>query len=266
MCIFCGRNANSKEHFWPTWLHPLIVKPDPEQRHSRQSIKFHPSTGERVTGPENRQGGVHTIRIRAVCTDCNSGWMNRLEADARPIVTALATAGTIIMGEPELYTLAKWITLKCLVAEWAAPETAMTPQSYRTTFMDSGAIPDFFRIYVTLNVSGSELGYIRHSHCAALSMDGPVPPLDGTTQNVQTLSFLLGKAFVHVNAIRLDGFELETKAIIPLVWNNARVWPLQHVPMVWPRRPALERNGIKMVSECLESYIQASKPIWAGSA
>src|SRR5687768_16748018 len=83
-CIFCGANADSKEHFWSEWLHPLIVQPIPNQRHDREIYTYYTNAERQLSGPRNRQGGIHTVRIRAVCRKCNNGWMNRLESEARP--------------------------------------------------------------------------------------------------------------------------------------------------------------------------------------
>lgn len=244
------------------WIHPLIVEQKLDETHGRQIFSYHPSTGASIVGPTKRQGGIHTIRIRAVCTNCNSGWMNRLEVAARPIVTALALAEQITLNENDLNTLARWITVKCLVAEHDKPKVDVTPQSYRTAFMKDGKIPEFFRIYAVLNVSKSRIAYIRHTNCISLSDIGPVPPLDGATQNIQTISFLVGKVLFHLNAARIENFELEKRAIIVPVWGKCRIWPLQTVPMIWPRRPALDKDGIESVSSVLKRYIGVSKVRW----
>jgi hypothetical protein len=189
--------------------------------------------------------------------------MNRLEDSARPHLTALATGSHAVFGEEELALIAQWITLKCIVGEHAVPDNAVTPQADRTSFMNEGIIPDYFRIYVTRNVSPHEIGYIRHSHCIALSADGPIPPLDGTAQNIQTISFLMGQAFVHVNAVRIANFDFETRFTVFPVWDRARFWPPQIMPVLWPRRPNLDSDGIDFVASVLERYINGSKTTWA---
>ena len=262
-CIFCGANANSKEHFWSEWLHPMIARDGPNERHARQIYSYHPATGERLVGPAARQGGIHTIRIRAVCKRCNNGWMNRLEKEVRPTLTAMALGAAISLTQDRLLAIAKWVTMKCLVAEHDKPDMWVTPPEDCAQFMRLGTIPDFFRIYAVHNVSGASIGYIRHSHGIVRFGERPSPPFPkGTNQNIQTVSFLVGRTFFHVNAARIVDFELEKRFNILRVWDQCRIWPNNSGPIGWPHRPNLDAEGITFVSEVLERYLRQCKTTW----
>jgi hypothetical protein len=259
-CIFCSNPANSKEHFWSEWMHELLHQlPDP--KHSKKTITYRPDEGRREAGPANRQGGVHTIKIRAVCDHCNNGWMNRLEKEARPFLTPLIEEKPIVLDFEQQAIIARWVALKCMVAEHASPNNAVTPREDREAFKSDGTIPSYFRIYVA-NHNLHSTGYLRRSNCIAFSPEGPSPPLAGTPNNIQTISFLLGSVLIHLNAARIDNFALEDRVLIPQVWNVCRVWPIQHFEVVWPHRPLLDGDGIELVADCLGSYVRASKVAW----
>src|SRR3989337_3115102 len=113
-CIFCDQPANSKEHFWPEWMHSLLPQlPDPT--HGREVHDYNPHTGVKKRGVRGRPGAVHTIKIRAVCETCNNGWMNCLEQDVRPFLTPLIEATPVALDYEQMAVIARWIALKCIV-------------------------------------------------------------------------------------------------------------------------------------------------------
>lgn len=260
-CIFCDNPANSKEHFWPGWMHELLPQlPDP--RHNRKLREYHPKVGHSESGVTDRQGGLETIRIRVVCEGCNNDWMNQLEDAARPLLT------TIILGTPasldavEMAVVARWIALKCIVAEHAVPNYELTPRVDRVALREHGTIPEYFRIYLINHTVKRGAGYFRHS--LGLSLTGPPtdPPAWGTPKNIQTISFFLGRIFIHLNASRIDDYSIESRYILPQIWDACRIWPLQHSGLTWPRRPLLDANGIAVVASALARIIDASDITW----
>src|ERR1035437_6614904 len=86
-CIFCGRRNLSKEHFWPEWASALLPR-YPDNRHVEHLFTVTEKT-KLVRPPEvrSRQGHSWTKRLRAVCSECNNGWMSVLENVAKPILT-----------------------------------------------------------------------------------------------------------------------------------------------------------------------------------
>ncbi|HST36457.1 MAG TPA: hypothetical protein VLK25_07500, partial [Allosphingosinicella sp.] len=161
-CIFCEGPATSKEHFWPGWMHDLLpAVPDP--KHDRRLYSFHPITGVREEGPQAKPGSIHTIKIRAVCAQCNNGWMSQLEQEARPFLTPLINGTPIVLDAKQLEVVARWITLKSIVAEHAARNNFLTPRDDRVAFKERGTIPAYFRIYCANHNMTDAAGYIRHT-------------------------------------------------------------------------------------------------------
>jgi hypothetical protein len=262
-CIFCDHNANSKEHIWPVWLHEHLG-PVPERTwHHRPIYNYHPSTGEVISGPTGRQGDQRTIRVRAVCRSCNSGWMSELESDVRPYLTPIVKGEPVTLLRPAIAKLAQWISLKAMIAEHAAPNVALTPRTDRQAFAESLAVPEYYRVYVAHNISDTRLFYHRHSHCVALSPEGPQPPLDGTEKNIQTVTMVAGRAVLHVTAARIENFTLEGRLNIIGFHDRCRIWPEPPGPISFPARPNLNQKGIDFVATSLERMLALSRTTWA---
>ena len=262
-CIFCDNPANSKEHFWPEWMHELLPQlPDP--RHNRMLKEYHPKTGLMESGLKDRPGGIETIKIRVVCDTCNSGWMNRLEKEARPFITPLINGDPIALDVFQMTVVARWIALKCIVAEHSNPDYELTPRADRMALRD-GIIPAYYRVYLINHTIAHGIGYMRHSLGLSLSPDlGPIPnpPPWGTPKNVQTVSFFLGRIMVHLNASRIDDYSIESRYLIPEVWDQCRIWPFQNLRMVWPRRPLLDETGVATVATALAEIMAVSDLVW----
>ena len=260
-CIFCSNPANSKEHFWSEWMHPLLPElPDP--RHGRRVTNFHPSEGRREEGIDGRSGGLETIKIRVVCDACNSTWMNRLESEVRPLITPIIEGSPVALDFEQMAVIARWITLKCIVAEHGTRDTDVTPRHDRIAFQENGSIPQYFHIYMANHNMEHATGFHRHSLCLSLKSPAPDPPLMGAAKNIQTISFMLGRVFVHLNAARINDYSIESRYLGPSFWAESRIWPLQHHDMVWPRRPLLDQHGIGSISGALEAIIAASTLTW----
>jgi hypothetical protein len=68
--IFCGNPAGSREHIWPKWI--------------LERKKFGPFRLER-TGATDVILNTE-LTTKAVCYDCNTGWMSKLEEALKPIL------------------------------------------------------------------------------------------------------------------------------------------------------------------------------------
>ena len=85
--------------------------------------------------------------------------------------------------------------------------------------------------------------------------------MDGTAKNIQTISLLMGRLFIHLNAARIDGFEIESTYFIPRVWAECRIWPRANSSLTWPHRPLLDDAGLSMVGNALDTIISEHKAV-----
>lgn len=146
--------------------------------------------------------------------------------------------------------------------EHAALGTSVTPRSDRVALRENGTIPNYFRIYVGNHASASRSGSTRHSHTMARSPDGPSPSLDGTERNIQTITILMGRLFIHLNAARVDGFEIEDAYFISRVWAECRIWPNASSSLIWPHRPLVGNDGLSMIANTLQKVFSSEKVRW----
>jgi hypothetical protein len=117
MCIFCGRIGAdikiTREHTFSNWINEVlpaaVVGPDITYE---RSIQHGPQAGTVNTWPA-KVVADHTVR--AVCKDCNNGWMKRWEDAVAPLI------GPMIKGQPAQLTVDQQLA----VATWAAMKAAV---------------------------------------------------------------------------------------------------------------------------------------------
>jgi len=234
-------------------MHPLLPTVL-DARYDRETIDKHPLNGETRAGRKGAQGNVQTITIRAVCTGCNNGWMSKLEGAARPALTSLVLGQAVTLQAEQVAAVARWIALKCMVAEHASPGKALTPREDREALRASLTIPSYYRIYLAPYHGESVVAYQRHSLLISLAPKLASPLSAEVTKNVQTVSFFMGRVFVHVNAARIENFDLESRVQITPFYPAARIFPPFNGGDL--RRP-VDREGASLIAHTLQAYLDA---------
>ena len=263
-CIFCQlNNANSREHFYPEWMHDLLPMGS-DGKYSGEIINQHPKT--RVVSRHDRRtkpGELYTKKIKVVCQRCNNGWMSGLEIAVQPLLTPIIKGESATFDRKDLEIIAQWATLKALVCEHDTPSTAVTPQEDRTAFMEMLTIPAYFNIYLLNHSCPTRIGYVRTSHTVSLTRDGPLPPLEGRQKNTQQISVILGSVMLHINAARLDGFRIEDFLTMPAIMSR-RIWPPNIAPLTWPSAPILTNDQMQALAYSIERISEQPNVKWGG--
>jgi len=190
--------------------------------------------------------------------------MNRLEGAARPHLTKMLQGKRFMMSGDEQLAVARWCVAKLMVAEHGPETDPMTPPEERRTFAATLQIPDYYRVYIGAHSCAAQIGYIRRSSTISLGPGGPIPKLDGMSRNVQQATFLVGKAFVHINAARVDGFDIEDRFSMPLVQKHMRIWPPSHDRRKWPGGAILNPDQIRVLSNSWQTIAQSKRAVWGG--
>lgn len=95
-CLFCKRNADSREHLWAAWILKRV-----KTQLIRHSIGGSP---ERIlANPE--------LKIGTVCECCNNGWMSKLEEQNIPLIGCLLQDISMSLDAAQQSSIAVW-TLK----------------------------------------------------------------------------------------------------------------------------------------------------------
>ena len=227
-CIFCEQLGVTKEHIWSQWMHPILgISPDEE---AVEFFKVHASKADYLgtLRVRNRQGSTATKTVRAVCRDCNHGWMNGLEQEARPVLEALLLGRPVSLLPAGRELLARWITMKLVVGEHAVHETAVVPQADRSAFMSERQIPNSVRIWIgQIDSQKWKRGWQRHAATLTWPKDPPPKPFRKT---IQSTAFGAGRLFVFAMISYVPDYQCGPNE--ELVNVLPRLWPLsQHA---WP--------------------------------
>ena len=226
MCVLCGLNpVDSKEHFYPEWMAKII--PLSGSSGYVEDLHVHDPFERTISKRKKAKAGdILTKKIREVCQTCNNGWMSALETAAIPLLRPIIAGAEVNLSEADQTLVARWITVKVVVAEHAIRSTAVTPSADRLALRERGKIPDSFRIYLGSHSSTASTGYRRDTALVSTSRDGLATPLvEGLTNNMQQVTFLLGRAFIQVNSSPQDA-QLEQRMWMPSVHGRMRLWPI----------------------------------------
>ena len=108
-CFFCRQTGRrlTNEHVWPKWVSGLLCGRSDSFTHYTRRVT---ATDDAMT-PTGRSRYLN-VTTRAVCRDCNSGWLSDLESQFKPLATRL------IVGERTV-ALALSPESQALLAAWA---------------------------------------------------------------------------------------------------------------------------------------------------
>lgn len=261
-CIFCGVSEVTKEHFYSDWMKGQLPL---EGGYRSVGMHNHPVAGINVFRDASRPDRITSLKFRVVCGACNNGWMSEAEERAKGSLTALIAGEPISLDEADQESLARWITMKCIVLEHANRGEAVTPESDRFDFAKSGKIPDYFRLYLISHRSSQLVGALRRTMAGCLpGTTNFEPPLGQLKKNIQRIEIFLGKTFVYVNAARIDGFDLEDRIHIPLIHEKLRIWPPQSVVFELPTADLASPQTLVKLSETWERFFNHPKVLWGG--
>ena len=233
-CIVCGENSRklSREHVWADWIKGHI--PKDESHHNALSGVVEPDG--QLTGVTKKWGGdARNRRLKIVCIACNSGWMSRLQENAKPLLIPLMTGKTKVLSQLDQVLLATWVAMAVMVAEHFEPKFAAFTSADRRHLMDKQRPPQNVRIWMGRYIRGEWEGMWVH-RSLRISNEFIPNPADPTLPlpNTQTSTFIVGELYLHVlscdDDIILNGIQLPTQGVTLF----APIWPVREQAVVWP--------------------------------
>ncbi|HEX5929329.1 MAG TPA: hypothetical protein VFY48_08045 [Solirubrobacterales bacterium] len=119
-CVFCQATDQkiSKEHVFPKWLRKVIEGGEEGLAKHGRIIKAR--DGETLWEDIWEDIPIN-YQVAAPCRPCNEGWMEAIEAETRPILTPLIQHQDAELGPLEKETLARWATLRVMMAQYLDP-------------------------------------------------------------------------------------------------------------------------------------------------
>ena len=238
VCIFCGSDDLSREHVWADWLKTYIKKD--ALNHRRMDATLHPTISEY----ERRKvsGDLRSHSLKVVCRSCNSGWMSRLQNQAKPYLLPLLKGEPVSIEVGGQEIISAWITMFVMVAEYFNPDKVSTSQEQRQRFFDDPKCPVNWKIWIGDFDRKNWPALLVHF---ALPISSPEHVLKTTDNglprpNTQTMTFVVGRLYVHVCASVTDLFVNWTIADSGLL---ALICPAQQRVVPWPMKTLSDRDA-----------------------
>lgn len=231
-CIFCQRTKKlSREHLWPQWVLGLIEK-ESRPGNVPHSIEPHDRDPRRFLAP------LFSATLKAVCEDCNNGWMSDIEAEAKPYAAPLITGeeGQLLDLDAQ-WALARWAYLKVLLLERVDKrQRLLPPDRYRVLYdsLDDPVLPSTASIFIAAH-DGDLYGQYQHR---GLTRRG------GSKVELFVGTFTVGHLVLQV----IENVSGDPRAISPerekeIAGHDERIW-LFRPPFTWPPGLALTDSGL----------------------
>ncbi len=252
-CIFCDRKANSDEHFWSDWMKAHLPR-DAKKWHG---IVITEKSDGRINEPFGRAGDPHAWRIRCVCSQCNNGWMSRLEIINRRVLTSLITStsggSAFSLSVKEKRQLSRWCLMKAIVSQFSNPSWAtVDPRHQKRMAWDDWLPRKGWRIWIGHYPRDTWDGQWRD--LAVHVSDDPnqrnKPKPESLPYNTRSTLWLIGNLMVL--AISSRATKMIDKLTMPLEAEARlrRILPLQNSSLRWPP-PALDRKTAEAIATVL---------------
>lgn len=230
-CRFCGVTGRlTREHWLPTWTHPLIPEAAPA-----------PYVAAEENGMVDRiwDAPLGSMTVRRVCDDCNNGWMSRLEKKVQPVLTPMLAGRTRALNAEDQGTLATWAAKTVLAFDLTRTEPVV-PDECRAWVRTHGTPPPG-SIVLLARYGGSRFPvYGSHGTRTVQVGVGDGPKTDWRT-------FLTSVSAGPV-VVQLWGHGIENAVDMkPTNWKADfahKLWP-EPLPVSWPLPRALGDDGLR---------------------
>jgi hypothetical protein len=182
-------------------------------------------------------------QVRAVCRECNGGWMSRAESEMKRYTEGMLLGrGRRLHGRAQA-VLSMWATMKLLVGEHTLPAALqLIPAAhYRMVYeaRDSFELPRaFFEAHISAYAGPRVCFYERN----AFDAEGG----DGVKHGAWLGTFAVGRLVFRVlGHTHPDSLSIGFRG--PLAHSVHALWPPVK-PFDWPSGPALDESGLDWFS------------------
>jgi hypothetical protein len=230
-CVFCGARPTTNEHVFPQWL--LGVIPGAGRlKHTWAAPEGSDSESHAWTTD------VIDFKANVVCgSECNHGWMERLEKRARPFLEPMIRGHQSTLYPEGAEMIAYWALKTATMIDFAQEaEHRCVPESvYAELYAAKGVLPQTF---VWLSACDFGAGALARPRTLHLNTGDPHHAGFGMT---------LGVGHLVIEIIRVPTEDEKTLEIRgQLAPAIRRLWPYTNV-VVWPPTAVLDRNEVSQL-------------------
>ncbi len=219
----------TEEHILAEWMHPHLPKVnDPKKQTARLVVRKDGVVEKK--DPKAQQGHTYTYRIKAVCKQCNSGWMSGTETSISQTLMPLLTGQNTILTVEGQAKLAFWLAMKALVIECDRPSDTALSQDVRDNFYRNHTIPQEMEIWISAHNIAEYYGYFWHRSLKVKLEEQSFSA--GCLKNVQTTILCAGRFFGFIFFNTVPGISFLPKRSV--AEKLLRIWPIVGGDILWP--------------------------------
>lgn len=195
LCAFCGGSGLTKEHVIPRWLSGVLPEQARYRGQDQATVLLH--SERTVDGPHHREmvETFNSLTVKAVCGPCNNGFMNGIEAAARPYLSAMICGNLALSISGDAATaIATWAVKTSLMAQLTGAEPAALDQVYQGFYASRRPTPDC--LVWAAAVDDEDWALRAECRTALCSADGS-PANTDDPPNILTVTIGLGALLLH---------------------------------------------------------------------
>jgi hypothetical protein len=249
-----------REHIFGDWLRKY-VRADSNKHRMQHTVIGRPGTltTRKITV---RAGEPLLSTAKIVCTPCNTGWMSRIQNDAKPFLIPLIQGKKIVLGSAAQKAIGAWCAMVTITSDYLPrdPSAIAISQAERDWFREHKAPPDHWKIWI--GDYRRQKGVWNHYVVPILDSNNILHRPDGplAQPNTQSTTFVVGNLLVHTLSSTGD-LDLAARWNWPfstrIGLNLPRIFPLKESFIVWPPQ-TLSDAEVNIVSDALERVIEGA--------
>lgn len=236
-CLFCDNPAKTREHVWPQWiLERLRIKDQINRQVGKEKDQLIP--------PE--------LKIRAVCQNCNGGWMSALETANIPLIGNFLQDVALSLDGFQQYTISLWAMKMAMIGEFLSRshrQEFFFSQADREQLRVASNLPERTTIWLGRHSASNHIGFWATD---AWSVDKTVHAFVNTV--------LVGRLAVQTLSLRVSEEHFATDITVqpkngPQPWERALVtiWPTNRTAN-WPPAFSFRENRTNSIYRLVRRY------------
>lgn len=248
-CVFCKATDRkiSKEHVWPKWLRKIVEGGEGDPiGHSR----VHETAERETIRDESWEDIPFNWQVKGPCEPCNTGWMEGIESETRPVLTPLIQHESRTLDPCDQEALSRWATIRVMMALLGHPagkRGTISSERYHR-FYEAGELPNCQIWVAQRNGQGPWPADYVYNELFLTLAESPEP----AAANAYVTAFAVGHvAFVYWGSQFKQGPTVE-------IGENLRPYLLPIWPDVsavrWPPEGVLGATGLEAVVKNLSAF------------
>jgi len=219
-----------------------------------------PATGEVATG---RMKSINRT-VKAVCADCNNGWMSVLETEVQPLLSGIIKHGeSMYLSRRDQRKLAAYTFKNAVIANYL--NTTREPffsRAARERFRASRLIPSIVTAWFAALSASTFMG-LNYGYVLGIQQRNEYGPWNDL--ELYAYTFAIGHLVLQLSAFRFAdlahrGITLSGPPPQDMFWNDYSVpfWPITNGTVRWPPVQYLSEQSLSRYARRWEGRLNFS--------